>query len=100
MEKTIKLTMNKDKSIKIAVNNEDKHVINAQDRSIDAENIYKIINFSVDDSYVIQSENIENIDDKVLSFFVDLFKEIVEKLNKLTEQNVEEETIIDNELDT
>lgn len=49
MEKAIKLVMCTDKSIKVLVNGEEKHKIEAENRSISAEAIYKMIGFSAGD---------------------------------------------------
>jgi len=46
MEKTIKLIMENDKTLKIYINDGEKYIIEAQNRSITAEKIYEIIDFS------------------------------------------------------
>lgn len=84
MEKVIKLIMNADKSIKILVNNEEKHIITAQDRSISANKIYEAIDYSFGDHYSIASENEPNIDSQVLEFFHGLLSDIVTKVNALS----------------
>jgi len=84
MEKVIKLIMNADKSIKILVNDEGKHIIEAQNRSIAADKIYEIVGFALGDNYSVISENPFSIDAQVLDFFSDLLKEIITKVNTIS----------------
>jgi hypothetical protein len=83
MEKAIKLIMREDKSLRISVNDDEKHVIDFENRSIGTDKIYKIIDFSITDHYTVTSENESNIDSQVLEFFTGLFMDIVEKVNTL-----------------
>lgn len=83
MEKTIKLVMNNDKTLKIYINDEEKCIIEAQDRSITAETMYNIVDYSIGDHYSVTSENEDNVDAQVLAFFTELFNEIIEKVNAL-----------------
>jgi flagellar biosynthesis/type III secretory pathway protein FliH len=85
MEKTIKLIMENDKTLKIYINKEEKYIIEAQKRSITAEKIYEIMDFSIGDHYSIVSENEGNVDAQVLDFFTELCKEIIEKVNALNQ---------------
>jgi len=87
MEKVIKLIMNTDKSIRILVNDEEKHIIDAQSRSIAADKIYEIIDFNIGDHYSVVSENEANIDNQVLSFFSELLIDIATKINAITVAN-------------
>lgn len=81
MEKVIKLIMCADKSIKIILNGEEKHAIDAQNRSINATKVYEIIDFAAGDHYDVLSENPTGTDNQVLEFFTGLLKDIVEKVN-------------------
>ena len=83
MEKVIKLTMDLEKNIKISVNDSEKYIVKAQDRSISAEKIYEIMGFTMGDSYTVSSENEGNLDEPVLEFFVGLFQDITNKVNEL-----------------
>lgn len=83
MEKTIKLVMKNDKNLKIYINDEEKCIVGAQDRSITAQKMYDIVGYSIGDHYSVTSENQDNVDAQVLAFFTELFKEIVEKVNAL-----------------
>lgn len=83
MEKVIKLVMYADKSIKIFINDEEKHTIDLQNRSISATKVYEIISFIAGDHYNVLSENPTGTDNQVLEFFTGLFKDIVEKVNQI-----------------
>lgn len=85
MEKTIKVIMCDDKSIKITVNDEDKHIIEQQDRSISAATIYQIINFVPGDHYTVLPENESDVDNQVLEFFYELLHDITEKVNAISD---------------
>lgn len=83
MEKEIKLVMCADKSIKIFVNGEEKHIIDAQSRSINADRVYEIIGFTAGDHYTVLSDNVAGADIQVLEFFTGLIKDIVGKVNSI-----------------
>lgn len=83
MEKIIKLRMEKDKSLKIYINNEEKHSISGDNRVISADKIYEIVGFTNGDHYTVISECEGNVDKQVLDFFKDLFDKIAEKVNAL-----------------
>jgi len=83
MEKAIKLVMHADKSIKIFVNEEEKYQIEAQNRSISADKLYDIFDFSIGDYYTVSSESITHIDSQVLEFFTELLKDIAKKANAI-----------------
>lgn len=88
MEKKIKLVMKADKSIHIHLNDEEKYVIRADNRKIEANEIFKMLNHSIGDTYVVTSENIAGQDAKVLEFFEKLLQEITTKIQdiKFTEE--------------
>lgn len=83
MEKVIKLVMCADKSIKIFVNGKEKHIIDAQSRSVNANRIYEIFGFTAGDHYTVLPENVAGADNQVLEFFAGLFKDITEKVNAI-----------------
>jgi hypothetical protein len=89
MEKIIKLKMDKTKTLHILLNGSEKHKIPVNNRSITAEKIYELIDFSVDDHYTIQKENEGDVDiDKpVMDCFCDLFTDIITKVNKLSSKD-------------
>ena len=84
MEKNIKLKMGSDKVLRIFLNNDEKYIISANDRTITAEKIYEIVEFSIGDHYSLSSENENNIDKPVLDFFAELFQQIIDKVNALS----------------
>jgi len=94
MEKNINLIMDTEKKIKININNEEKHIIYENNRTISADKIYELINFSLGDHYVITKENKSKIDEPVLDFFYELFNEIINKINSL--EDTTENKIFDN----
>ena len=83
MEKVIKLIMNTDKSIEILVNDEKKHIIDAQNRSITADKIYELFGFTLGDHYSVISENESSVDTQVMDFFSGLLRDIVTKVNAI-----------------
>lgn len=83
MEKIIKLVMCENKNLTISVNDEEKHTIDAQNRSISADKIYEMIDFAVGDHYTVISENESGVENQVLEFFTSLFTNIVEKVNMI-----------------
>lgn len=92
MEKTIKLIMSTDKSIRILVNDEEKHIIDAQNRSISADKIYEIIGFTPGGQYYVISENESCIDEQVLEFFSSLLKDVAAKVNEITDDRKDSAT--------
>jgi hypothetical protein len=83
MEKIIKLVMCENKNLTISVNDEEKHTIDAQNRSISADKIYEMIDFAVGDHYTVISENESGVENQVLEFFTSLFTNIVDKVNMI-----------------
>jgi len=83
MEKVIKLIMNANKSIKILVNDQEMHIIDAQNRSITADKIYELVGFALGDHYSVISENESSVDTQVLDFFSGLLTDIVTKVNAI-----------------
>ena len=88
MEKKIKLVMDVDKNIRIQLNEVEKYVIRVDDRKIEANEIFKMLDHSIGDTYAVTSENIMGHDAKVLEFFEKLLKEITTKIQdiKFTEE--------------
>lgn len=83
MEKVIKLIMQSDKSIDIQINGQSKHTISAEKRELNAEILFNILEFNIGDTYTLEKENPDNIDEKVLEFFYDLINEISTKINNI-----------------
>ena len=87
MEKTINLIMKNDKSLYIYVNDEEKCVIPNTNRSITAEKIYDIINFTKGDHYAVTDKCDDRNDKQVVEFFANLFRDITGKINQLNNPN-------------
>ena len=75
--------MNTDKSIKILVNDEEKHIIDTQNRSVSADKIYDILEFAIGDQYTVVSENPSGADAQVLEFFAELLTDVSKKVNAI-----------------
>lgn len=83
MEKVIKLIMENDKSIRIFVNDEEKHQIEENNRSIKANAIFEIMDFKLGDHYTVESINKSGVDSQVLEFFEKLISDIATKVNAI-----------------
>ena len=81
MEKKILLLMNDNKEIEIHVNEEIRHKILADDRKINAQEIYDILDYAIGDKYSVRLENLDGKDPDVLKFFFDLISEIIDSIN-------------------
>ena len=83
MLKAIKLTMLNDKSIAINVDDELKHTIPADKRTLTAKDIYEILGFAEGVQYAVEFENEKNLDEQPLAFFYELFSDITKQINDL-----------------
>lgn len=83
MEKVIKLVMSTDKSVKLFINDVEKHIIDTGNRSISADKIYDIMEFTVGDKYTVVSENPSGADVQVLEFFTELLTDVSKKVNAI-----------------
>ena len=83
MEKKIVLSMRPNKDIVITMNNVEKLTIESSNRNIDASAIYKLLDYSKNDTYTVESLNEPNIDKPVLSFFSNLIIDIADKLRSM-----------------
>lgn len=90
MDKKIFLKMQPSKDIIVSIGGEKPLIIPKDNRSIKAEDVYQLINFSRGDKYEVESLNEENIDAPVLKFFEELFKDIVNKLNRIADSDEDE----------
>lgn len=87
MEKKIILTMQPSKDIDIVVNDHDVMTIGKDQRMVKADDIYNLLAYSRGDVFCVESVNKEGKDSPVLQFFTELFQEIIDRLNKLSENN-------------
>ena len=87
MDKRIILEMQSSKNILISIDGGGSITIPKENRSIRAEDIYQLINFSRGDKYTVESSNEGNLDTPVLKFFEELLIEIVKKLNRIPDSD-------------
>lgn len=87
MVKVIKLVMNADRSIGIMVNEKEKATIEPHNRSISADKIYEIFEFTSGDQYSVVTENVSEVDNHVIEFFADLLKDVAKKVNMIAASN-------------
>lgn len=92
MEKVIKLIMKENKDIEIFVNSISTHTIRFGHREISAEKIVEIFSVSLGDICKVEKENSVNKDNKVLDMFADLFQEIANKINSIS--NTEDQFVV------
>ena len=93
MEKKIVLTMLPSKDIVIEANGDESMRISKDNRTVKADDIYNLLNYSRDDTYVIESQNPEEKDAPVLGFFTDLIKDITNQLHKMGEDGDDSDEI-------
>ena len=90
MDKRIILKMLPSKDINISVDEGNTITISKDNRSVKADDIYRLINFSRGDKYTVESQNEENVDAPVLKFFEELLSDIVKKLNRIADSDGDE----------
>ena len=90
MDKRIILKMLPSKDINISVDEGNTITISKDNRSVKADDIYRLINFSRGDKYTVESQNEENVDAPVLKFFEELLSDIVKKLNPIEDSDDDE----------
>lgn len=85
MEKKIVLTMQSSKNIDIVLNGQDEITIGKDNRSIKADDIYNLLSYERGDIYFVESINESNVDVPVLQFFTELLRDIIDRLNRMSE---------------
>lgn len=96
MDKKIILKMLPSKNIVLSIEGGNTITIPKNNRSIKADDVYRLINFSRGDKYEVESLNEENVDVPVLKFFEELITDIVKKLNRIADSD-EDEYLLDTE---
>ena len=91
MEKKIVLTMLPSKDIDIVINDYDGMTIGKDNRTVKADDIYNLLAYERGDTYTVTDVNEQNIDVPVLKFFTELFQDITERLNRMSESQIDEE---------
>ncbi len=82
MDKKIVLKMLPSKDINVSIEGGNTITISKDNRSVKADDIYRLIDFSRGDKYTIESQNETNVDATVLKFFEELLSDIVKILNQ------------------
>lgn len=90
MDKIIVLKMLPSKNINISIDNGNTITISKDNRSVKADDIYKLIDFTRGDKYTVESQNEANVDAPVLNFFEELLSDIVKKLNRIADSDEDE----------
>jgi len=90
MDKKIVLEMQPSKDIVVSIGGGKLLTIPKNNRSIKADDVYQLINFSRGDKYTVESINEENVDAPVLIFFEELITDIVKKLNRIADSDEDE----------
>lgn len=92
MEKKIVLTMLPSKDIEVAINEDVGMTIKKSNRTVEADAIYNLLGYEIGDKYEVESVNSQNLDAPVLQFFSDLICDITNRLNRMSEnQNNDED---------
>ncbi len=97
MEKKIVLTMQPSKDIDIALNEHNRITIGKDNRIVKANDIYNLLKYERGDTYTVESINEQNRDVPVLQFFTELFCDITERLNRISESHSCDEDEEENE---
>ncbi len=90
MDKKIVLKMLPSKDIIVSIEDGNTITISKDNRSVKADDIYRLINFSRGDKYTVESQNETNFDATVLKFFEELLSDIVKKLNRIADSDGDE----------
>ncbi len=88
MEKKIILTMHTSKKIDIVLDNDHHISIEKDNRSVKADDIYNLLSYKIGDTFIVESVNEQNLDEPVLKFFIELIRDITDRLNKLSEKKI------------
>ncbi len=90
MDKKIVLKMQPSKDIIISIEGHNSITIPKDNRSLKADDVYQLIDFTRGDKYTVESRNEENVDVPVLKFFEELIFDIVMKLNQIADSDEDE----------
>ena len=90
MDKKIVLKMLPSKDINVSIEGGNTITISKDNRSVKADDIYRLIDFSRGDKYSVESQNETNVDAKVLKFFEELLSDIVKKINQRADSDGDE----------
>lgn len=91
MKRTINIVMKEDKSIDILLEKDLKKNITAQDRKINAKEIYESLKYEYGDTYVIKSDNSIGKDIPVFNAIAKLYQDIISEINQLVDEKAKTE---------
>lgn len=95
MEKKIVLTMLPSKDIDVVLNNSSRMIISKDDRTVKADAIYDFLGYERGDIFEVESVNAQNLDAPVLQFFTELINDITDRLNRLSDNQSNDEDEIE-----
>lgn len=94
IEISVKLTMGEEGNILIECGTENKYTINFEDKIINAQRVYNLLDYKPEYIYKLSS-NIEDVEDiRMKEYFedvIDLIQKITNDINELNEKDIEEE---------
>lgn len=101
MEKKIILKIQPSKDIEVFVNGDKKLTIGKASRRVKADDIYHLLDYSIGDTFTVESVNEGNIDKPVLGFFADLLNDISVGVNRIvTDGIVDDDSSVEQEIDS
>ena len=92
MDKVIEVVMEENKDIILRCNDNESIIIKSNERKIEAEDIFKLLDYSKGDTYSISNVNEKGYDSQVVDFFSDLLKEITTKLSNKLDDDIDSAT--------
>ena len=92
MDKTIEVVMEENKDMIVRCNGTESIIIKSNVRKIEAEDIFKLLDYSKGDTYSISNINEKGYDSQVVDFFSDLLKEITTKLSNKLDEDIDSTT--------
>lgn len=92
MDKVIKVVMEENKDIILRCNDNESIIIKSNERKIEAEDIFKLLDYSKGDTYSISIINEKGHDSQVVDFFYDLLLAITTKLSSKLDEDIDSAT--------
>ena len=92
MDKVIEVVMEENKDIILRCNDNESIIIKSNERKIEAEDIFKLLDYSKGDKYSISIINEKGYDSQVVDFFYDLLLAITTKLSNKLDEDIDSAT--------
>lgn len=92
MDKVIEVVMEENKDIILRCNDNESIIIKSNERKIEAEDIFKLLDYSKGDTYSISIINEKGYDSQVVDFFYDLLLAITTKLSNKLDEDIDSAT--------